>query len=207
MNLSLNSHYWGVLVSLELIHAMLRITLWLQDVLVALSLSLLMLVRESLVSFLGLFWSLLVGGVRIVFDPIFFVWYWIIFFLLWLSRYSSVASIKELTSQNLIKAQLCSHCDCTILLNLLFYLSLVNSFHNGNVLVFFSFMTSYNVSAPPSQPDAEYAYANDEPNKPKDTANNCSFDLVSSAVCDFIVSLIGQWTILNRGGINYQTVV
>jgi len=157
-----------------------------------LSLSLLVLIRESLVSFLGLFWSLLVGGVRIVFDSIFFVWSGIIFFLLWLSRYGPVASIEKLTAQNLIKAQLCSHCDCTILLNLLFYLSLVNSFHNANVLVFFSFMTSNNVSAPPSQPNAEYAYANDEPNKPKDTSNDSSFDLVSSVVCDFIVSLICQ---------------
>lgn len=151
MNLCLNTHYRGSFLfsSLKLIHAVLGIALGIQDVLMALSLSLLMLVRESFVSLFGLFCHFLVGRVRIIFNSIFFIWSRVIFFLLWLSRYCSVASIEKLASQDLIKAKFCSHGDRTIFLNLLFYLSLINSFNNGYVLVFFSFMASDKVPAPP----------------------------------------------------------
>jgi hypothetical protein len=47
-------------------------------------------------------------------------------------------------------------------------------------------MTSDSVPAPPSQPNAENACANDQPNKTKDTANDSSSDLALSAACYFI---------------------
>ena len=180
VNLSLNSHYWGPFLSLKLIHAVLLITLWLQDVLMALSLSLLVLVRESLVSLLGLFWCLVVRGVRVIFNTVFLIWPWIIFFLLWLSRYCPVASVEKLAAEDLIEAELRSHRYCTIFLNSLFYLSLINSLHNASVLVLFSFMASYDVPAPSPQSDAKYAGAHAESNKAKDAANDSSFDLVFS---------------------------
>jgi hypothetical protein len=47
-------------------------------------------------------------------------------------------------------------------------------------------MTSDNVPAPPSQPNAENAGAHDESDKTKDTANDSSSDLALSAACYFI---------------------
>ena len=207
MNLSLNSHDWGSpLVSLEVIHTMLGITFWLQDVVVALPLGLLMLVRESLVALLGLFWHLLTHWIGIIFDIVFLIWSWTSFFLIWLSRYSSFTSIEELAPQDLIEAKLRSHCDSTILLNLLLYLSLINSFHNRNVLVFFSFMASNNFPAPSSQSYAEHTDAHNKSNEPKDTANDSPFDPVFSSCWDFIFnSLISQRPVLNDCGIDYQS--
>lgn len=157
---------------------MLRIALRFQDVLMALSLSLFVLIRKSFVSLLGLLDYLLFGRKRFVSYTILFICAGVIFVLLRLCGYCAITGLEKLAAQNLIEAELCSHRDGTVLLYLLFHLPLINRFNYFNVLDFFNVNPSDTVPALSSESHTKYARAHGQSNEPQDTANDSPFDFV-----------------------------
>ncbi len=168
VNLCFNSHNWTVFLrSSELFHTVLRIALWFQDVLIALSLGLFVLIRKSLVSYcLRLLGYLLLRWIRFVCNTVLFISAGFILLLLRLCWYRSITGVEELSTQNLIEAELRSHRDIPALLDLIFHLPLIYRLNYLDVLVIVSFMTSDTVFAPSPKSHTEYARAHAQSNKP-----------------------------------------